>query len=180
LEKSRKVRSRVVITAFILSSLAWLRPASSARAHVVHSFALHPDGQDQIAVAISGATVVWAERTGPQAPWGSRANLYAEDLRARTPRLLARHIALVAEPDNLELSGRTAVWLDCRACRRTNGLPGYSDLTLQAIDLTTHNQRRIAGGPIEHPAISGRLVVWDAIVHGARLLRAEDIRTKAV
>ncbi len=117
--------------------------------------------------AISGQTVVWADRRGetPTTPWAD-PHVYAYDLTSRRAYLLAPVPGAQVEP---RIDGALVVWTDYRNDPEQGDIYGY--------DLSTRQEFAVAVEPGHQgrPAVAGHVVVWEDWRTGAAQIVARDL-----
>ncbi len=119
------------------------------------------------APAISRDTVVWSDRRGatPTTPWAD-PHVYAYDLKTRRSQILA---PVQGAQLDARIDWPVVVWTDYR------NDPAQGDI--YAYDLSTQQEIPVAlqAGRLQRPAVSGRVVVWEAAGADGSRIYARDL-----
>jgi hypothetical protein len=110
-------------------------------------------------LAISWPIAVWIVPRGDQATRVPQADILGKNL-VTGHQLVVNGTGTAVS--SVAISGAFVVWLDCRRCKSTAGLPGYSNTVIVARDLRMGRTVQVSpsGGEPERPAIDGSITVW--------------------
>jgi hypothetical protein len=136
-------------------------------------------GQPSVTPRISGQTVIWAQPVMRPPPMPAYS-VWLQSLAAHRRVRIVTRSAVIDFTSQLAISGRTVAWVDCRHCRRMNGMPGYDNTRIYAQYLATHHTFQVSSlpGTQEAPAISGQVITWVQVTgKGHTAIYARELRS---
>ena len=150
---------------------------------VARWFSVTGDGGSQSSPAISGQTIIWMDDDLGTNGTRHAGRLQGKDLasgRAFALTTGGRPMSYVGELYSPPaINGKIIVWVDCRRCTTSVGLPGVANTKIYGYDLVAGREFAVSPlpGEQESPAISGHMVVWTQYLRSHRTIYGRDLTT---